>query len=261
MNKTIVCLLVILATLLTISSLEAAANKSELFDKGVEAYEGRQFEEALEYFLQLSDDGAISPELYHNIGNTYYRLNKIGMAILYYKMGLKLKPSDVSLQSNVEFLLTQTVDKQSVEELNPFLKFTKRMIDALSLNMLLVISLIFFIVSVLIINLTLIIYPNEDRTIPYLFLTFTLILTALFGGTSIHRLKNLNDDTEAVLIASSANGYSGPAEDYTNLFRIHEGMVFTVVKTDNDWSQIMLPTGISGWVKNDLFLRVKVRSK
>ena len=253
-----VAYMVLTFILITFVQHVAAHNDYSIsFSKGVNAYENRQYDDALAHFTQLANDGIVSAEIYFNIGNTYFRLNQIGEAILSYKRGLRLQPNNRLLKSNLNYLLSLTKDRQQIGDENPFLRLLGTGVNFFSLNGLILFTLFFFLVSVLIIDMIIINYRGEDKTIPYFLLSISMIIMIVFGSTALYRHKSLYDEKEAVLVASSATGYSGPAEDYTNLFRIHEGMIFDVVKTDKEWSQIVLPTGISGWIKNELFESVR----
>ena len=53
------------------------------FERGNELYKSERYEEAIREYEQVLALGYESPELYYNLGNCYYRLERIGKAILY----------------------------------------------------------------------------------------------------------------------------------------------------------------------------------
>jgi len=250
-------LLVVLLLVAITSALPAIFSREEIFQRGVTAYEERNYELALQSFQHLEEEGVVSAELFYNIGNTYFRLDTLGYAILYYKKGLRIDPANQLLNNNLNYLLSLTQDRQNVEDPNPFLRFINDLVFVLPLNSLFIITLIIFALIILMTNIIIIFYHRKEKTIPLFIITILVIAFALSGYISFYRWQVFNDDRDAVLIASSTTGYSGPAEDYTNIFRIHEGMIFKVNNSSANWSQITLPSGITGWIRNDTFVRVK----
>jgi len=250
-------LILIFCSLISLK-LCAFTDQEEIFQRGVDAYEERNFDLALESFIFLSEEGIVNAELYYNIGNTFFRQDELGLAILYYKKGLKLQPNNRLLKNNLDHLLALTKDRQVSEETNPFLNILKAIVYALSLNYLFILSLFLFVIIVLIINVLIIYYKNREKTVPLFILSMSIVLFIIVGTISVYRWQDYLDDSEGVLLVSSTTGFSGPAEDYTNLFTIHEGMIFRVNIEGEEWSQITLPSGITGWVSNDTFARVKL---
>ena len=238
--------------------LPAIFDNDEIFQRGVNAYQERNYELALQSFLHLTEEGIVNAKLYYNIGNTYFRLDNIGHAILYYKKGLRLEPYNQSLQNNLRYSLSLTQDRQVIEDPNPFLSIVNDIVFSLPLNWLFTISLVLFALVVLIINVMIIYFPRREKTIPLFVIIMVIFLLLISGAITYYRWQHLHDDSEAVLVTTSTSGQSGPADDYESIFRIHEGMIFRVNTTQNGWSQITLPSGITGWIRNDTFKRIQI---
>ncbi|MBW6515665.1 MAG: tetratricopeptide repeat protein [Candidatus Cloacimonetes bacterium] len=252
-----ICLLTLVLLAVTLQ-LSAIFDNDEIFQRGVNAYQERNYELALQSFLHLTEEGVVNAKLYYNIGNTYFRLDNIGHAILYYKKGLRLEPYNQTLQNNLRYSLSLTQDRQVIEETNPILRIVDQIVFTLPLNTLFIIILALFILVVLIINVIIILFSGKEKTIPLFILTIIIFLLLISGGITYYRWQHLHNDSEAVLTASSTTGFSGPADDYESIFRIHEGMIFRINMTQNGWSQITLPSGIIGWIRNDTFQRVHI---
>jgi len=252
---------IILLSILILFSIPLLAqnNSNAIFSQGVTHYDERNYEKALEQFLILEENGIISSELYYNIGNSYYRMGKIGKAILYYKRGLRIKPNDMQIKTNLEYAISRTQDRQILEESNPLIDTLRKIVNSLSINGWLLISSLFFITLILIIDTILVFYRHKDRTVLYFLLGITVVLFLISVGVTQYRYSSLFDKTEAVLTSHSANAYSGPDTEFTHLFTINEGMIFKVIRKDNEWSHIQLPnTDIRGWIKNDYYQTVSI---
>jgi len=100
-------------------------------------------------------------------------------------------------------------------------------------------------------------FKRKEKVVLYSIIGLLVFLFLCSAGVSYLRQQQFNDSSEAVLISSSANGYSGPDVDFSLLFSISEGMVFRIINSEEKWSQIRLPNGVSGWIRNDSFRRVQ----
>lgn len=86
----------------------SAMSHAELGDS---AYAKNAFAEALEFYNSALQSEGSSSNLYYNIGNTYYRLNDLGHAVISYERALKIDPSNADARTNLEFVNTKILDK------------------------------------------------------------------------------------------------------------------------------------------------------
>lgn len=100
---------IIYSILLGISTLVADA--SDLTAKADSAYMNDQFAEAARLYLEAAEQEGTSSDLYYNIGNSYYRQNKLGEAILYYERAIRLDPLNKDARTNLEFVNTRITDE------------------------------------------------------------------------------------------------------------------------------------------------------
>src|SRR6478736_7526328 len=73
------------------------------FDKANELYRKDQFEAAAKAYESILNQKVHSPELYFNLGNCYYKMNKVAPAIYNYETALQLSPNDKEVQNNLKF--------------------------------------------------------------------------------------------------------------------------------------------------------------
>lgn len=251
--KLLPLLLISILAVVSVQIFSAEIDINSLFEEAVAHYDERNYQEALDAFLSLEEAGIESYELYYNIGNSYFRLNKTGKAILYYKRGLRLNPGDFQLQANLEFAISQTKDRQETEENNPLIEVVRNTVNTIPLNVWFILALISFLPVVAFINITLIYYRGRDKTVPvFLLIVFSVVWLIVLSAAN-YRWNRYQDQSTAVLTAGSTNGYSGPDPDYTRLFTVNEGVILDVVEYREDWSQVRLPTGVIGWIRTDDF--------
>ncbi|MDY6914935.1 MAG: tetratricopeptide repeat protein [Candidatus Cloacimonadota bacterium] len=249
-------IITILLSLFIVITIFAANRKQEILQQAVEKYENQHFKEALQLFQKLENENIVNSKLYFNIGNTHYRLGNLGNAILYYKKALKVKPNFQEAQENLKFALSQTTDKQVLESENFLSALWENILSRISLNLLAILSILFFACIIFLINLMIIRFRKREKTLPTFFTLVLILLLLLSLFLSFVKWKRYISKNEAVLLADSAIGYSGPNKEFTRVFTIHEGMIFKIEQQEEGWSLIRLANGMGGWIKNDTFKKI-----
>ena len=86
-------------------------NVQQMMKDANKLYREGKFEAAIETYKQIEKGGYEGTSLYYNLGNSFYRVGKIGYAILNYEKALKLSPTDEDAKHNLAFANLSTVDK------------------------------------------------------------------------------------------------------------------------------------------------------
>ena len=98
----------IMAAVLALSVAGAAGNAAETDNLGVQAYEQGEYAKAIDYFSRESNDTDLSKSerayASFGIGNSYYRMNKPGLAALNYRRALELSPYFTEARYNLQFI-------------------------------------------------------------------------------------------------------------------------------------------------------------
>mgnify|MGYP000933532573 CR=1 FL=1 len=101
-----------LILLVFVATQMVAQTPQELFVLGNQAYANQNYTEALAHYTTIADSSWQSPALYFNMANSYYRLNQVGYAILYYEKANKLSPNDSHTVNSLTLTRTKITDKQ-----------------------------------------------------------------------------------------------------------------------------------------------------
>ena len=99
-----VALLVGLLGLIAVPSAAQPDSLRRQFEAAGEAYVQGRYERAVEIYRTLLDDDHASAALYHNLGNAYVRLDRVGPAVWAYEKARQLRPDDPRLQHNLEYV-------------------------------------------------------------------------------------------------------------------------------------------------------------
>ena len=92
-----------------------ATDHNTLWDSANAAYNEGNYSKAVELYEAILADGEHSAKLYYNLGNAYYKQEKLGKAILNYTRALRLAPADEDIRHNLEYATEAT--KDNIEEI------------------------------------------------------------------------------------------------------------------------------------------------
>ena len=88
-----------------------AANLHDVFNQGNQYYQQGEYEQAIESYQKIIEEGYESGPLYFNLGNAYYKLGQLGPARLYYERASEYLKNDEALQENMQLLNLRLVDQ------------------------------------------------------------------------------------------------------------------------------------------------------
>lgn len=84
--------------------------QNDFFEQANDHYNEGQYEEAVALYLRILESDRHSAALYYNLGNAYYKLNRIAPSIYYYEKALLLAPDDEDIRNNLLFAQKMTID-------------------------------------------------------------------------------------------------------------------------------------------------------
>jgi tetratricopeptide (TPR) repeat protein len=223
-------------------------SNEEKFREGSRYYTEGNFEKALENWLDIYNTGYRSPELEYNIGNSYFKLNDIPGAILFYERAYKRKPSDEDINYNLQIARTLVVDRfNEIPELF-FVRWFNFLSLALPANSWAKASLAAFILSLLFLSVYLYSVKYRIKVAGF----WLAVVLFVFSGTSLSfTLRNktlVYDSKEAVVFSPQVSGKSSPDNSGTDLFVIHEGTRVKIEDKVGEWYGIRLSDGNKGWI-------------
>lgn len=221
-----------------------------LFFKGNSLYEKRDYEKAVEEYVKILDAGIESGCLYYNIGNAFFKIGKIGYAILSYKKAQKLIPSDSDLKSNLSFAQSLTEDSSLQPQLgNRLAQFIKIPFREFNLNTVAIMLVTFYLMLIAMIIAGLInsVFRRRATFFFYILLILFLITLAAFSV----RYYDEEAMRHGIVVAKEAECKYEPIDKSTTYFTLKEGQEAVILKTRNGWRRIKRIDGKLGWVKSD----------
>ncbi len=96
--------------LLIFLSVNAVA-QTPLAEQADSAYTADDFAIAADLYKEVIKTEGSSAALYYNLGNCYYRMGRLGDAIVAYERALRLDPSNTDALKNLEFVNSKIIDR------------------------------------------------------------------------------------------------------------------------------------------------------
>jgi tetratricopeptide (TPR) repeat protein len=225
------------------------------FDRANALYEQQAYDSAAVYYEKIIASGMNNSAVYFNAGNSYFRLKKIGPAILNFERAHLLSPDDPDIIANLRFANSSIIDRLPQQQESFIGAMMVRAHTMLSLStQLWVLLALLFIVSGCIIA---IIYIGQSNFRLWLiYLSSILFIASIFLGTSAGIKIYTKENVSYAIVLSPALDAKNQPNGNKVLFTVHEGIKFRIRKTINDWALVSLPTGVSGWVQTSSLGRI-----
>lgn len=233
----------------SVSATMAQPTSAERWEMGNKAYMDGAYDKAVEEYSAILEGGEYSMELYYNLANAYFKMEKIGKAILYYNKALRIALSQEDVLHNLAIAETRTKDKiTAVPEF--FLHRWMRVVrNSVSCNAWGALSLLFF---ALILTFALLFLLASRLGVRKAGFYGALCSLLLFVATTAFAISSRNDiltKDEAVVISSAISVKSSPDRSATDLFVLHEGTKLRIVAEFDEWVEVVIADGKKGWTE------------
>jgi len=215
-----------------------------------EYYRNAEFDKAINIYEQLMREDYKGTSLYYNLANSYYRIGKLGYAILNYERALKISPSDEDVKHNLAFANLSTVDR--IQPLPTFFLFEwwETLLALFSVNGWTYAAYIFFIILLLLIVLYFFARTIFQQKIILFSGLGTLIVLVLVVSLLVVKINREQTIISGVIVEQTTTVKTSPDIKSTDAFVIHEGLKVNLEDRLDQWVKIKLADGKVGWVEN-----------
>lgn len=245
----------ILYLFLLISQVFFAQNS---FEKGNILYKNGEYQKAIDVYESIiKNDKQQSAELYFNLGNSYYKLNKVAPSIYNYEKALVLKPNDPETLNNLKFAKKLTIDEIKEVPKVGFAKLIQNFTGIFNYNTWAKISVgIAFVFLLCFIGyyfskLTL------SKRIYFIGMFILLVALLLSVAAGMSEKDHFDNDRPAIVFAEISEVRSEPQKAGAPIFLLHEGAKVYVKETLLSWKKIELTDGTEGWIDSSTIKEVK----
>lgn len=231
------------------ATLLAAQTPKEYFDQGNAAYNGGNYQLAVEKYTSILQTEVESPALYFNLGNAHYRLGNVAESIFYFEKAHALSPSDQSIRNNKGFAKNMLLD--AIEELpqTQLDQWQFNIINKLSLDGWSYLTLGLVWIGILLLGIYMWTQGMLFKRLFFALGIFMLFLSGISWRFS-HQKKKSQSQISAVIFDQEIEVWTEPNTRSEVVFTLHEGTVLQVLEDLEGWSKINIANGASGWIKN-----------
>ena len=228
------------------------------FEKGNALYQKGQYQQAVDVYENIiKEDKLHSAELYFNLGNSYYKLNKVAPSIYNYEKALVLQPNDPDVLNNLKFAKKLTIDEIKEIPKVGFAKLIQNFTGIFDYNTWAKISIGIAFAFLL----SFIGYYFSQRTLAkriYFVGMFVLFLALLVSvSAAITERNHYNNDRPAIVFAELSEVRSEPQKAGAAIILLHEGAKVYVIESVGQWKKIELTDGNEGWIDASTIKEVK----
>ncbi len=229
--------------LLAPSAARAAGGPNQaLFFSANQDYKNGDFPAAAKKYEELIRSGTAGGDVHYNLGNTYFRMNRLGDAILQYERARLSMPRDRDLAFNLAFALDKRADSTDAEDaggvsLGGFLdNFTDR-------------EIFWFFAAVNALFFPALALRLKVRGEWTYYLAAALGIAWISAGFfACVKEWNVRTDRTCVVTAQKTAVRSGPSPQETVLFELHAGTLVESERTESGFRLVHLSADKRGWV-------------
>ena len=225
-------------------------NANEMYQKG--DYNG-----AIRSYESILDAKQESAEVYFNLGNCYYKLNKVAPAIYNYEKALTLKPNDKDILNNLNFAKKLTIDE--IKEV-PKVGFEKLVRDFTATYHYNTWAWISVVLAVLFLLFFLGYYFSALTLYKRVFFVgmFIIVIAILISVLSaIFERNHYQNERPAIIFNEMVSVKSEPKSTSSEVLELHEGTKVFVLESFDGWHKVQLTDGTEGWLEKSEVKEVK----
>lgn len=224
----------------------AASDYKALWREGTDAYLQKKYDSAAYFFEQVAASKPKNAELYYNLGNVYYRLNRIPQAVLNYERALRIDPGYTDASDNLAVAQARISHHIPATEDIFFISWWRNITSGTKEASWAIAAFIVFALMVAAIWLRY--YGKAGKRVPVQIpgiLGFICVLFLVFGAAAA---ANSRTAREAVVMENDA-ALMNPDLKGKPLALIPEGTTVRVGEEKGMWVEVTLPDGRTGLIQ------------
>jgi len=219
-----------------------------LFHQANQYYQAGEYAKAAETYERIRAQGQENWEIYYNLGNAYFKLHRLGPAILNYERALRLNRKHEDIQFNLDLANLSVKDRIVQPPRSLVVVWLDSAISLFSIEKIALFAVICWMATFVGLSLHVVGRKSGLRrwgrrlawTAGSLWLVFAIVFGIQFyEQTTIHH---------AIVMADRVVVRSSPAEDATEIFFLHEGAKVRQQEQSGEWTRIRLADGKVGWL-------------
>ncbi|MFH1768856.1 MAG: tetratricopeptide repeat protein [Candidatus Omnitrophota bacterium] len=208
-------------------------------------YSTGEYDQAVSQYEEIISSGVESGGLYYNLANSYFKKEKLGMAIVNYEKAKRLMPRDSDLKANYDYAKSLIRGGNFKVRKVWFAAMFEKIFSLFTIDALNLWASLFF-TSILLTILSGMYFPHvrKYRVILMSIFSVAFVLSSL---AVIHKLSS--SGKEAIVIVEHTDAKFEPFDTATSHFALYEGTKVHLLSAKDSWCKIERSDKKIGWVK------------
>lgn len=226
----------VLLTTLTLGAAAQTASRAEQY------YNQGKFSAALDLYEDELKNTPNNPYVYYNIGNCYFKMGSMGLAVANYYRAFKLDPRDADIRHNLNMALESAGEHLVPGGMPEVLHKLFFLLSYSELKGLVMVCLGFF-------SLVLCVWLIKRQFTKTMLLG--LIVFAI-SGAWLQLRHGMEAQNLAVVATPTAELRSGPGANFPASANLTHGHLLILQDSRNNWNEVVVKSqGIQGWIKSE----------
>ena len=224
---------------------------NELFSKANNLYQNGDYTGAIELYTSIENDDLVSDDLFFNLGNCYYKLNKVAPSIYYYEKALKINPIHEDAAFNLSFAKRMTIDV--IEDLPKTLlqRFSINVIQKLTFDTWALIAVIASFLASFLFLLYHFSFSSKKKLFYFNTTIAAVIVLLISVSFAFQNYKTVQNNRSAIIFTSKVEIKNSPSTSSEEVFELHEGTKVLILDELDNWKKIKIADGKIGWIYED----------
>jgi tetratricopeptide (TPR) repeat protein len=231
-----------------------AADNQALWQEAANYYDQANYKAAIDDYSKLIERGFENPQIYYNLGNSYFKNGELGRAIWSFRRAQLLDPGFKPASANLSYVRTFNTDQIAAKPQGFILDIWDTASSFLSANGYLLLFMIGWWVAAAILVFK-IIRPGSPSWLYYL-LIVPVVLIIFSGASAFRRIDEDRLTHWGVLVQETADIREGPGDEFNRVEVAHEGLELKILGTRENSYLIELGNGLKGWVTKKAVLEI-----
>lgn len=212
-------------------------------------YEKENYTDAIKAYESILQNEGVAAEVYYNLGNCYYKLDEIPLAVLNYERALLLDPGDGDIRANLALARGKTIDKVVPPSEMFFVTWWRDLTNCMSIDAWTYTGIIAFILMLAGVLVYFFVPQLIARKVGVYGAMLMLVVVIISNACSISQRFDLKNRNTAIIMSPAVTVKSSPSDKSTDLFLIHEGSKVEILDNSmKEWIEVKFEEGKQGWI-------------
>ena len=212
-------------------------------------YEQEKYTEAASAYEALLKTEGVAAEIYYNLGNCYYKLDEIPLAVLNYERAFLLDPGDGDIRANLALARGKTIDKVVPPSEMFFVTWWRDLTHCMSIDNWTILGIVAFILMLVGVLIYIFMSQLTARKVGVYGAMALLGVAVISNLAAVSQHLDQTHRTTAIILSPAVTVKSSPSNTSTDLFLIHEGSKVEILDASMaEWMEVKFEEGKQGWI-------------